>query len=193
MVPLLLLGVLAVATDPEPAGNPGPRGVEARVGLAAFAGAMGGASLTGLGLHVALEKRVARGDVQLALEGAYLGIGDPEEEVSWEGRMTRGAAIARFRFAEGRQDPVFGAWVDVGVGVERVAWARGGVLVRPELMIGMSGTVGGVLDDERGRGRIGDWAQVHVLLSRGPGCAGRRCATELEMGVVFGAGFYFSE
>jgi hypothetical protein len=193
MLPVVALGVLAVATAPADEPQVGPRGIEGRVGMAAFGGQLGGAGLTGLGLHVALERRIAGGDVQVGVEGGYLGLSDPEDEVDWHGRMSRVAAVGRFRVVEGSETPVMGAWIDAGLGAERIAWERGGVLYRPEVMIGVSGTMGGVWGDRRHQGRFGDFFQVRALVSRGPGCAGRQCPSEIEMGVQVAAGFYFSE
>lgn len=193
MLHLIALGVLVIASEPEPEPYVGPKTVEARVGLAAFGGTMGGVRMSGMGLHVALEKRAAKGDLQLGIEGGYLGIGDSDRMVGWRGRMSRAAVVGRFRIIELEETPVMGAWVDVGVGVERITWARGGVLYRPELMVGMSGTVGGIWGGDDYRGRFGDFFQVHALISRGPGCAGMQCPEEIEMGVQAAVGFYFSE
>jgi hypothetical protein len=193
VLPLVILGVLAVATDPEPSARVGPQGVEGRFGMGFFAGSLGGESLSGLGLHVAVEKRLAGGDLQLGVEGTYLGLSDPEQQVDWRGRMSRAALLTRWRFIETEQAPVMGVWVDVGAGVERITWHRGGVLYRPELTVGASGTLGFARDPGRGRGRFGDFFQIRAVISRGPSCAGMRCPTELEMGVQGAVGFYFSE
>lgn len=194
MLTLVTLGVLVVATDPDPKADVAPHGIEGRFGMSAFAGGIGGESLTALGLHVGLERRLADG-VQLGIEGGYLGMSDPEQRVDWRGRMSRAAIVARFALIETDEVPVMGAWVDVGLGVERITWERGGVLLRPELMVGLSGTVGGVFGGKGAdrAGRFGDFFQVRMLVSRGPGCAGMMCPTEMELGLQIATGFYFSE
>ena len=192
MLPLVLLGVLAVATDPEPANQVGPRGIEGRFGMSFFGGSMGGESLSALGLHLAFEKRFGP-DLQIGLEGAYLGMNDPDQRVGWRGRMSRAALVSRWKFVETERLPFMGLWVDVGLGYERIAWQRGGILYRPEILIGTSGTIGFARDARRGRGRFGDFFQVRALISRGPGCAGMMCPVETELGVQGAVGFYFSE
>jgi len=201
VLPLVVLQALAVATPPQPqpeiAAEPrpdyAPHGVEGRFGMAFFGGEMGGAGLSGLGIHLAFNRRLGD-DVGIAVEGAYLGLHDSDGQVDWRGRMSRAALVTRWELVETNFLPVMGAWLDVGVGVEHVSWHDGGVLVRPELLVGLGGTMGGLWGGPKDRGgRFGDFFDVRALVTRGPGCAGRMCPVELEWGIQGAVGFYFSE
>jgi hypothetical protein len=73
-----------------------------------------------------------------------------------DGVMHRLGVVARYAFAKGATAPEVGAvrtigelWFEAGAGVQRTDWDKGGVLVRPDLVIGL-GLTGALRGERRG-------------------------------------------
>jgi hypothetical protein len=86
-----------------------------------------------------------------------------------DGVMQRVGLVARYAFAKAASAPELDAtrvigelWLEAGAGEERIAWDRGGVLERPDLVIGI-GTTGAV---RSGAHRNGLSAAFRVYVAR---------------------------
>jgi hypothetical protein len=157
-----------------------------RVGVESGGSEIGERSLSGLGLSVGVERRYRR--TAIAAELSYAGLIDNDVE-PWHGRMVRAAGTMRMRLAAAGGDAlVMDASLDLGAGAHVIEWSRGGVLYRPELLVGISGTLG----PRFGNTRFGDFVALHLMVTRGPGCVAG-CADELQLGIQVSVGMFVSD
>ncbi len=126
------------------------------------------------GLQLDVGRRF--GDLVLLAEYNYLGVG--EDSSSSTGTMSRVGLVARYSLLRtsggadhrGRRGPLSGDfWLEAGGGVQRVAWDAGGVLTRPDAVLGVGWQLDGVIggDDPRPR-YYGPYVAVRAHLARAP-------------------------
>jgi hypothetical protein len=122
--------------------------------------------VTGAG-GVQLDRLVVRGELTLSgveYHGSTgLSRGGLPPYGDTDGFMQRIGIAARYAFAKGATAPELGAtrsigelWIEAGAGEERIAWDRGGVLVRPDLVLGI-GTTGALRGATRRYGLSGSF------------------------------------
>jgi hypothetical protein len=140
-LPTVALAEPAIATDAPRA----ERRVDTRLGLLIGRGDVGDVTGPSTGLHASLGYRV--GDVTVMAEYDYLTVGDSlGEAASRDGRLSRAGGAVRYQLADvaPRGAPLgLEFWVEGGGGVERVSWQRGGLLYRPDAMLGFGFEVDG--------------------------------------------------
>ncbi len=178
LAPLLALTVLALATparaDDQLAvateAAPSARRLEARLGMLAGGGDVADVTGPSAGLHASVGARL--GEMTAMAEYDYLSIGDAAgERPNRHGTMSRVGAAARYSLFRTRDDsPIAGeTWVEAGVGYERIAWAPGGVLRRPDLALGFGAELDGRPGWNGKRPRhLGMWLGLRAIVARAP-------------------------
>jgi hypothetical protein len=175
---LAVLATTLIATAPLAAADaeiatdaaPPARRVEARIGLLAGGGDVGDVTGPSTGLHTSVGARF--GEITAMAEYEYLSVGDGYgERLARHGTLSRVGATARYALFRSRDDsPIAGeTWIEGGIGYERIAWAPGGILRRPDLALGF----GAELDGRPGwRGRhprhLGMWLGLRAIVARAP-------------------------
>jgi hypothetical protein len=121
------------------------------------------------GLQVNLGRRF--GDLVLLGEYDYLTVGDDSQAT-----MSRVGALARYSLLRstavpGHRDPISGDfWLEAGAGMERINWAVGGRLSRPDLALGFGWQLDAVIGRDQVRPRYyGPYIAFRALLARAPG------------------------
>jgi hypothetical protein len=147
-----------------------PHRLEARIGMLIGGGDVGDVTGPSSGLHLSIGGRY--GEVTGMLEYDYLSIGDgADEDGHRRGNLSRGGVVARWSLFHTDEDaPIAGDyWVEAGAGVERVAWDPGGVLDRPDLVLGFGGELDGhaYWDSDHPR-HIGMWLGLRAIIARAP-------------------------
>ncbi len=157
---------VAVAADTPPT----PHRIEARIGMLVGAGDVGDVSGPSSGLHVALGARY--GEVTGMAEYDYLGVRDSDGVMAGRhGDLSRAGLVARWSlFHTDESAPVVGDyWAEAGVGYEHVAWAPGGVLERPDLVLGFGAELDGHAYFTTPHPRhIGMWIGFRAIVARAP-------------------------
>jgi hypothetical protein len=147
-----------------------PHRLEARIGMLVGSGDVGDVTGPSHGLHLAIGGRY--GDLTGMLEYDYLAVGDADDEDAHRhGDLSRAGVIARYSlFHTSDDEPIAGDyWVEGGVGVERVAWDPGGVLDRPDLVLGFGAELDGrpYWQSEHPR-HFGMWLGFRAIVARAP-------------------------
>jgi hypothetical protein len=162
--------VVATTADRDLASPPTPHYWDARVGMLAGAATVGDSDGTSLGVTGGFGYHL--GAFALRGELDYYRIGDdPDVAMSRRGRATRAAALLRYAFASTAPDDSFigTLWGEAGAGYERVAWATGGVLDRPDAELALGTDLGGRYgDSKRHPKRLGAFLDVRSYLAASP-------------------------
>lgn len=147
-----------------------PHRLEARIGMLVGGGDVGDVTGPSNGLHVAIGARY--GDVTGMAEYDYLSVGDAsDEDANRHGDLSRAGVVARMSLFHTAEDgPIAGDyWAEAGVGYERVAWDPGGVLDRPDLVLGFGAELDGHAYWQSAHPRhIGMWLGFRAILARAP-------------------------
>ena len=147
-----------------------PHRIEARIGMLVGAGDVGDVSGPSNGLHVAVGARY--GEVTGMAEYDYLGVRDSDGvEAGRHGDLSRAGLVARWSlFHTDESAPVVGDyWAEAGVGYEHVSWAPGGVLERPDLVLGFGAELDGHAYFTTPHPRhIGMWLGFRAIVARAP-------------------------
>lgn len=140
LVPGVASATPSIASNGEPP-KPKERRNEVNIGLLAGGTDIGQDKRYTLGVQVEAGRRF--GDLVLLGEYNYLSLGRASNDN--RGSMSRLGVIARYSLLRtsslpnkyGKRSPVSGDyWLELGAGMERVAWDRGGVLHRPDVIAG---------------------------------------------------------
>lgn len=127
------------------------RRTEVNVGLLAGGTDVGENSRYTVGIQAQAGRRF--GDLILLGEFGYLGLG--RSDSANQGTMTRAGLTVRYSLLRTnnwskrpyKRSPVTGDyWVELGAGMERIAWDRGGVVHRPDLVMGFGWQMNVVID-----------------------------------------------
>lgn len=152
---------------------PAPRRVEARVGVLLGGSDVGDADGFSAGVTTGIGYRV--GDVTLRGRFDHYRVGDgANEAMSRRGRGSRLGGAVRYSFAttfEERHDRIgIDFWGEAGIGVEHIAWRRGGVLDRPsaELALGFELDGRGRRDAANRQRHIGYFMAFRSFVGQGP-------------------------
>ncbi|HTJ42102.1 MAG TPA: hypothetical protein VL463_08390 [Kofleriaceae bacterium] len=145
-----------------------PHRIEARIGMLIGGGDVGDVTGASSGLHVAIGGRY--GEVTGMAEYDYLSVGDGDSG-DRRGDLSRGGLTARMSLFHTDDDgPIAGDyWAEAGVGYEHVSWAPGGVLDRPDLVLGFGAELDGHAYWQSAHPRhIGMWLGFRAILARAP-------------------------
>lgn len=157
---------VAIATSAPPM----EKRLDTRLGLLIGGADIGDVTGPSTGLYASVGYRLGR--VTVNGEYDYLSVGDADLEAqSRDGRMTRGGAMVRYELADvAKRDSPVGLqfWVEGGAGVERVAWQRGGVLVRPDLAAGFGFEIDGRGWKEPRPRHFGAYFAFRAVVARAP-------------------------
>jgi hypothetical protein len=148
---------------------PTPHRVEARIGMLVGGGDVGDVTGPSSGLQLAIGARY--GDVTALAEYDYLTENDADDAMtSRHGDMSRAGLVARWSLLRNGGDGPVAAdyWVEAGAGYERIAWAPGGVLDRPDLVLGFGAELDGQIHRETGTRHIGSWVGLRAIVARAP-------------------------
>ena len=148
---------------------PTPHRVEARIGMLVGGGDVGDVTGPSNGVQVAIGARY--GDVTGLAEYDYLTENDPDDAMtSRHGDLSRAGLVARMSlFRTGNDGPVAADyWVEAGAGYERISWAPGGVLDRPDLVLGFGAELDGQVHHDTGTRHIGSWVGLRAIVARAP-------------------------
>jgi len=148
---------------------PTPHRVEARIGMLVGGGDVGDVSGPSNGVQVAVGARY--GDVTGLAEYDYVTENDPDDATTARhGDMSRAGVVARWSlFRSGNDAPVaVDYWVEAGGGYERITWAPGGVLDRPDLVLGFGAELDGQVHRDTGTRHIGSWIGLRAIVARAP-------------------------
>lgn len=164
----------SVAASDAYARPPAPRRIEARAGMLLGGSDVGDADGFSMGLTTGLGYRI--GDVTVRGRFDYYRVGDgADEAMDRRGRATRVGGAVRYSFASTgapRRDSGVGGdfWGELGLGLEHVAWRRGGVLDRPsgEAALGFDLDGYGQRDAQGRRRHLGYFMAFRTLLGQGP-------------------------
>ncbi len=174
----LILSALATGARATPSiaveATPPDRRTEVDVGFIVGGEDVGPSRRYTRGLQVDIGRRF--GDLVLLAEYNYLGVGDDSSGST--GTMSRGGLVARYSLLRtsgdpdhrGRRGPLSGDfWLEGGAGVQRIAWDAGGVLTRPDAVLGVGWQLNGVIgrDDPHPR-YYGPYVALRVHLTRAP-------------------------
>jgi hypothetical protein len=152
-----------------------PRRVEGRIGMLLGGSDVGDADGFSMGLSTGLGYRI--GDLTLRGRFDYYRVGDGSDEaMDRRGRATRVGGAVRYSFASTGNPRSSSAgvgadfWGELGLGLEHVAWRRGGVLDRPsgEAAIGFDFDGYGERTAQNRRRHIGYFMAFRTLLGQGP-------------------------
>jgi hypothetical protein len=162
--------VVATTADRDVASPPPQHFWDARFGMLAGAATVGDSDGTSIGVTGGFGYHF--GAFALRGELDYYRVGDdPDVTMSRRGRATRGAALLRYSFAAtDSDDSVIGdLWGEAGAGYERVAWATGGVLTRPDGELALGADLGGRRDGHGPhRKRLGGFIDVRSFIAEAP-------------------------
>lgn len=157
---------IAVASDTPQT----PHRIEARIGMLVGAGDVGDVTGPSSGLHVAIGARY--GEVTGMAEYDYLGVRDADDDMAHRrGDLSRAGLVARWSlFHTDESAPVAGDyWAEAGVGYEHVSWDPGGVLERPDLVVGFGAELDGHAYFTTPHPRhIGMWLGFRAIVARAP-------------------------
>jgi hypothetical protein len=150
---------------------PTPHRVEARIGMLVGTGDVGDVSGPSNGVQLAIGARW--GDVTGLAEYDYVTENDPDDAMTpRHGDLSRAGLVARWSlFHSGSADSPVAVdyWVEGGGGYERVTWAPGGVLDRPDLVLGFGAELDGQVNHDSGHPRhIGSWVGLRAIVARAP-------------------------
>ncbi len=142
LAPALVVGAASspAVADVEIATSAPPveKRIDLRVGLLTGGADLGDVTGPSSGVNAGVGYR--RGAITGLAEYAYLHVGDAQSDSqSRDGNSTRVGATLRYAVADvAKVGAPIGMefWVEGGVGIEHVAWQRGGVLDRPDLALG---------------------------------------------------------
>ena len=169
---LLVLPTTAALAEPAIATSSPPTDhrIEARIGMLTGGGDVGDVTGPSHGVHVALGARF--GEVTGMAEYDYLTVGDGDgAAMPRHGDLSRAGVVARWSLFHTQPDTPAGVdmWAEAGAGVERVAWDPGGVLDRPDLVLGFGAELDGhpywTSDHPR---HLGMWIGFRAILARAP-------------------------
>jgi hypothetical protein len=155
------------------AAPPQERRFDLRLGLLTGGADVGDVTGPSSGVHASAGYRL--GGVTVMGEYGYLHVGDAASDLqSRDGNMTRGGATVRVQVADvAKPDAPIGLefWAEAGVGVEHLAWQKGGVLDRPDLALGFGFEIDGRgwRKGPAGKQRhFGAYVAFRALLARAP-------------------------
>jgi hypothetical protein len=170
---LAALSSPALAQEPAIAytAPPTPHRVEARIGMLIGGGDVGDVTGPSNGVQLAIGARY--GEVTGLAEYDYLTENDADDAMtSRHGDMSRAGLVARMSlFRTGNDDSPVAAdyFVEAGAGYERISWAPGGVLDRPDLVLGFGAELDGQVHRDSGATRhIGSWVGLRAIVARAP-------------------------
>jgi hypothetical protein len=162
-----------IATSQEPP-EPMDRRTEINLGMLLGGSDVGQSSRGTFGIQVDIGRRF--GDLVLLGEYGYLSVG--EGGGSSPGSLSRLGVTARYSLLRtsgapnryGRRKPVSGDyWMEAGAGMQRITWDTGGVLTRPDLVLGFGWQLDVVLGRRSAHPRYyGPYVAFRANLSRAP-------------------------
>lgn len=150
------------------------RRTEVNVGLLAGGTDIGQHKRYTVGVQVEAGRRF--GDLVLLGEFDYLGLGRSTSDN--RGTMSRLGVTARYSLLRTKnwnarphkRSPVAGDyWMEVGAGMERIAWDRGGVVHRPDLVMGFGWQMNVVIDRKSAKPKYyGPFVAFRASVARAP-------------------------
>lgn len=163
----------SIASDGPPP-EPKERRNEVNLGILAGGTDIGLAKRYTAGLQVQAGRRF--GDLMLLGEYNYLALGRAGSDN--RGSMSRVGVVARYSLLRtsslpnryGKRSPVSGDyWVELGAGLERTAWDRGGVLNRPDVIAGFGWQFNGVIGRKSPKPKyFGPYVAFRAHVARAP-------------------------
>lgn len=164
----------SIATSGPPK-EPGERRNELNLGLLAGATDVGQDKRQTIGLQVSAGRRF--GDLVLLAEYDYLSLGKPTSDT--RGSLSRMGVTARYSLlrtsakpqnGSSRRGPVTGDyWLEMGAGVQRIAWDKGGVVHRPDLALGFGWQLDAVIGRRSPKPRYyGPYVGFRANVTRAP-------------------------
>jgi len=147
-----------------------PHRYEARIGMLLGGGDVGDVNGPSRGVHASLGARY--GEVTGMVEYDYLSINDEDDQpMHRHGTLSRGGLVARWSLFHTDDDAAMAVdyWIEGGAGLERVAWGPGGVLDRPDLVLGFGAELDGhpYYASEHPR-HLGMWLGLRAVIARAP-------------------------
>jgi len=202
----LLLSTATVAAASESIAVDAPpkeRRLEARIGMLVGGGDVGDVTGPSTGIHTALGARF--GDGTVMVEYDYLGVGDAaSDNVHRYGHMSRAGLTGRWSLFRTRDDaPVAGEWwAEAGVGAERITWNPGGILTRPDVVVGFGAELDGrPYWKSRHPRHLGMWVALRAMIARAPAsdlpatcggpCTMATPPSRNDVGIYFSWGMHF--